>query len=76
MTDGTGDDSRKYQQLTVEIRSLIEGGTLKPGMPVPSIAQLTAEKQWSRGTCRHALQVLTDDGLLVRYPGLGYHVAP
>jgi GntR family transcriptional regulator len=68
------DDPRKYVQLAEELRRLIRNGALRPGQAVPSITTLAAERGWSRGTCRHTLQVLEDEGLVRRAVGLGYFV--
>lgn len=68
------DDPRKYVQLANELRRQIKDGALRPGQPVPSITELAAERGWSRGTCRQAMQTLTDEGLVGRTPGLGYYV--
>jgi DNA-binding GntR family transcriptional regulator len=68
-------DPRKYVQLADELRRQIMEGTLRPGQPVPSITKLAAERGWSRGTCRHAMERLTTEGLVRRILGLGYYVA-
>ena len=69
-------DPRKYQQLARELRTAILDGTLPPGHPAPTITELTATYGWGRQTCARALRALEDEGLLNRYPGLGYYVAP
>lgn len=69
------DDPRKYVQLANELRRQIKDGTLGPGQRVPSITVLAAERGWSRGPCRTAMQVLADEGLVWRTPGVGYSVA-
>jgi DNA-binding GntR family transcriptional regulator len=69
------DDRRKYVQLADELRRQITDGTLRPGQALPSITKLAAERGWSRGPCRQAMQTLTDGGLVRRTPGLGYYVA-
>jgi DNA-binding GntR family transcriptional regulator len=69
------DDHRKYVQLADELRRQITEGTLRPGQALPSITKLAAERGWSRGTCRHSMETLTDEGLVRRTPGLGYYVA-
>lgn len=68
------DDPRKHIQLANELRKQIEDGTLRPGQPVPSITELAAERGWARGTCRHSMQILADEGLVRRTAGLGYYV--
>jgi DNA-binding GntR family transcriptional regulator len=64
---------RKSRQLTSELRAAILGGALPPG-PAPTISELAAARGWSRGTCAKALRALEHEGLLTRYPGLGYYV--
>jgi GntR family transcriptional regulator len=67
-------DPRKYVRLAAELRQQIEDGTLAPGKPVPSRVQLAARTGWSVITCVKALRLLEHEGLLRRYPGLGYFV--
>jgi DNA-binding GntR family transcriptional regulator len=67
-------DPRKYIRLAAELRQKIADGTLAPGQPTPSRVQLAAQTGWSRLTCVKALRLLEREGLLTRYPGLGYHV--
>lgn len=69
------DNPTKYIRLAAILRGQIENGTLPPGGPVPSITDLCAEYGWARQTCGHALRLLEQEGLLLRYPGLGYYVA-
>ena len=57
------------------LRQQISEGTYAPGAPVPSITVLAAPYGHARQTCARALRVLEGEGLLVRIPGLGYHVA-
>jgi DNA-binding GntR family transcriptional regulator len=66
-------DPRKYRQLTCELRAAILDGALPPG-PAPTITELAARYGWGRQTCARALRALEDEGLLARYPGLGYYV--
>jgi DNA-binding GntR family transcriptional regulator len=71
---GPEGDPRKYVRLAAELRMQIEEGGLPAGHPVPSITRLAAERGWARGTCAGALQLLAEQGLLRRVPGLGYYV--
>jgi DNA-binding GntR family transcriptional regulator len=66
-------DPRKYRQLTSELRAAILDGALPPG-PAPTITELAARYGWGRQTCARAFRALEDEGLLARYPGLGYYV--
>ena len=68
-------DPRAYIRLALELRKQIEDGKLPPGSPTPSITTLNQDFGHARQTCAKALRTLVDEGLLVRYPGLGYYVA-
>ena len=68
-------DPRAYVRLAELLRGRIESGELAPGQPVPSITTLTQEHGMARETAAKALRLLEGEGLLVRYPGLGYYVA-
>jgi DNA-binding GntR family transcriptional regulator len=73
MSDET--DPRAYIRLAAELRRQITEGKLPPGSPTPSITTLTQDHGHARQTCAKALRLLVDEGLLIRYPGLGYYVA-
>ena len=62
-------------RLAAELRKQIAEGKLPPGSPTPSITTLTQDHGHARQTCAKALRLLVDEGLLIRYPGLGYYVA-
>jgi GntR family transcriptional regulator len=68
------DDPRLYVRIAAQIRGLIETGKLAPGDPVPSITTLVQEHGVARQTAAKALQLLEDEGLTQRVPGLGYYV--
>jgi GntR family transcriptional regulator len=68
-------DPRAYVRMAERLRRQISEGTLAPGMPAPSITTLSQQYGHARQTCARALRVLEGEGLLVRIPGLGYHVA-
>jgi DNA-binding GntR family transcriptional regulator len=57
------------------IRTRIQDGTYPPGSPLPVGLDLMSEFATSRDTIQKAVQKAEDDGLIVRYPGLGYYVA-
>ena len=61
-------------QLAAVLRKAIADGTYPPGTATPSITTLTQEYGHARQTCSKALGVLVKEGLLTRYPGLGYFV--
>ena len=50
-------------------------GLLSPGQPLPSITELAREHGHARVTCGKAYRLLEAEGLVTRYPGLGYYVA-
>jgi DNA-binding transcriptional regulator YhcF (GntR family) len=55
----------KYTQVAAYIRAQIDDGLLTPGGPVPSGAALSRVTGYSVLTCRRALRILVDDGVLV-----------
>ena len=61
-------------QLAAVLRRAIADGTYPPGTATPSITTLTQEYGHARQTCSKALGLLVKEGLLTRYPGLGYYV--
>ncbi len=66
-------DPRAYVRIANEIREQIRAGELKPGNPV-SIKRLNQETGYSRKTISKALVLLEIEGMVMRYPGLGYLV--
>jgi DNA-binding GntR family transcriptional regulator len=62
-------------QLAATLRAQITGGQITPGDPAPTITQLATDHHCARQTCAKALRVLVTEGLLTRYPGLGYYIA-
>lgn len=68
-------DPTRYKQVARLVRHRIAARRLSPGDAAPSITELSGELGLSRGTCARALRLLADEGLVTRYPGLGYHVA-
>jgi DNA-binding GntR family transcriptional regulator len=72
---GDETDPRAYIRLAAELRRAIADGTYPPGTPTPSITTLSQQYGHARQTCAKALRLLVDEGLLIRYPGLGYYVA-
>ncbi|MCC6616137.1 MAG: GntR family transcriptional regulator [Anaerolineae bacterium] len=63
-----------YQQLYDVLRQQISTGELQPGDPLPTEEQLTETYGISRVTTRKALQLLADEGLLIRHPGKGTYI--
>lgn len=69
-------DPRKYRQLAEAIRAQVASGEIRPGDPAPTITELAAQYGCARQTCAKALRILVEEGILIRYPGLGYYVGP
>jgi GntR family transcriptional regulator len=65
-----------YGQLAAILRSRIERNEFPPRQPLPSESQLMGEYGVSRGSVRHALQVLAEEGLTVTIQGRGTYVLP
>ena len=61
-------------QLAGALRKAIVAGKYPPGTATPSITTLSQDYGHARQTCSKALGVLVKEGLLIRYPGLGYYV--
>ncbi len=58
----------KYARVAAAVRGQIAAGALLPGQPAPSGAALSRLTGFSTLTCRRALRVLIDDGLLTPGP--------
>ncbi|MEU0567251.1 GntR family transcriptional regulator [Nonomuraea sp. NPDC005983] len=63
-----------YLRVVEDIRRQINDGTLPPGAPIPSRAQLTRKYQVGETAARHALRVLAGEGLIVGRVGSGHYV--
>lgn len=74
-TDKTGDtdDPRMYVQIAADVRGKLAAGVIAAGDTVP-IGRLSGEWGTTRQTVSRALRTLEADGLLRRYPGVGYYV--
>jgi transcriptional regulator with XRE-family HTH domain len=68
MTTAGGPALPKYLRVAGVIRRQIADGTLRPGQPAPSGAELSRAFGFSTLTCRKALRALIAEGLLVPGP--------
>jgi hypothetical protein len=68
MTASNGGRLPKYARVAAAIRRQIADGTLRPGQPAPSGAELSRATGFSTLTCRKALRRLIADGILVPGP--------
>jgi GntR family transcriptional regulator len=64
-----------YYQLAEMLKDRIRRGEIKTGQPLPSETELIEKYELSRGTVRQALQLLTQEKLIERFPGKGSFVA-
>lgn len=69
-------DGPKYQVLRNAIVGAISGGEWKPGMRLPTEAELAQLLPYSLGTVQKAYGELVRNGLVVRSRGRGSFVAP
>jgi DNA-binding GntR family transcriptional regulator len=69
------DDPRVYMRILTLVREQIRDGTLEPGKPTPPINAFCGQFGCARQTAGKAMRALAKEGLVVRYPGLGYYVA-
>ncbi|HSU54812.1 MAG TPA: GntR family transcriptional regulator, partial [Candidatus Dormibacteraeota bacterium] len=67
-------DPPKYFQITREIISMIQSGSLGPGKPVPSENDIIEKYQVSNTTARKALHELEKEGWVNRVKGKGTFV--
>jgi DNA-binding GntR family transcriptional regulator len=61
----------QYRQLYEKLRSLIEDGTYQRGDLLPSENELCAAHHLTRPTVRNALDMLVNDGFIIRHQGKG-----
>lgn len=65
----------KYRELYMQLLNTIEQGQLKPGDKLPTEAEL-ASQGYSRNTVRQALELLADEGRIIKRRGSGSIVTP
>ncbi len=63
-----------YEQVAEVLRQQIHAGELRPGAAIPPESELTARFKVSRVTARKALDLLVEEGLIVRRQGKGTFV--
>ena len=68
------EDPRLHVRIEEDLRVMIADGRLRSRQAAPSIAELRRVYGCCRQTAARPLQRLVADGLLIRYPGLGYYV--
>ena len=69
------EDPRLYMRIAAYVRQGLAEGRWGPGQPVPSVTNLSQEFGTARRTAAKALKLLSDEGLIVFVPGLGYYVS-
>lgn len=67
------DDPRPSRQLYAQLRDDIDAGTLQPGERL-HIDTLRRRYSAGKGAVQTALQLLAEDGYVVRYAGMGWYV--
>lgn len=66
-------DPRAFMRVYEQLRTQIKGGELAPGARL-NIGLIADRHDVSRDTVQRALQLLEGDGLIERWPGLGWFV--
>jgi DNA-binding transcriptional MocR family regulator len=76
MESSQGEAQRRhlYEQVADHIARLIEQGTFRPGDRIPSVRQLSRQRQVSVSTVLQAYFLLEDHGLIEARPQSGYFV--
>lgn len=67
------EDAPRYVTIAGDLRARIKG--LSPGEALTPIPELCQQYDCARGTMRKALLVLQAEGLIERYPGIGWCLA-
>ena len=69
-------DLPPYQQIAAILRKQILSGQIPPRRPIPSVTTLQQTYGVARNTVRKAVDLLADEGLVVKRPGWGHSVVP
>lgn len=69
--NANGPGGTKSHQLFLLLKDAIANGRMAPGTKIPGELKLAEEHKVSRVTVRRALRALTDEGLIMRKPGVG-----
>jgi GntR family histidine utilization transcriptional repressor len=69
------DASPRYQQVKTYVLSQVNSGTWTEGHRLPSESEFAAQLGMSRLTIHRAIRELSEDGVVVRTPGVGSFVA-
>jgi len=65
----------RYEELASFITLLVSNGTLEPGTKVPSLRQISRQRQISISTALQAYRLLEDRSVIEARPQSGYYVA-
>jgi len=66
-------DPRLYRHVYAQLKKRIADGTLPPETRL-NIGGICEEYNVGRETAQKAIRLLADDGLIERWPGLGWYV--
>lgn len=64
----------RYRQIANDLRANIGSGRFAVGTLMPTEIEICAKYDVSRHTARHALRILTEEGMVERHQGQGTHV--
>ena len=64
----------KYMTISRHLKNAIRAGAYPPGAKLPSESELCRDYGVQRDTARRALNLLVQEGLIVKHPGRGSFV--
>ena len=64
-----------FQRLAEDISALIRAGTLRLGERIPSVREISRERNLSTATVVHAYEVLEGQGFIETRPRSGFYVS-